>query len=209
MNPSGQLNIDGLDDDLIADVRAAASYLSSLGALTIISDEARTRALFGEFAAAGINLFDQYTRCQNIFQCRDATFLQLKHQKIFKTAKGEVTVLNDYDVFTLGYKESRYNIQKLTIEPCTSALPAVSRLLGHLFGSDDVPIHGHSDIDHKYQVRASDKAIAGMILSDPLLNAFSGMDNMHLTILQNKAFVLCDGISVDAARVIASVLDCL
>lgn len=204
--PETNINLEGVNSDLAEDIKASYNYLRSKGEVAVITNEQEINLMLAEFANSGINLFDGYTQFQNIFKLGNCCYLQVRRQRIFRSTKGEVTVLNEYDLSSIAYKQSTADYGKLTIEPADFHIPLIAKFLSHIFSSDDVFIPGHHLFNSKYRVRATDKAIADQLLTDPLLDAIAGVSDMHVLMVHDKILVMDDGVDKDTTSSIMTVL---
>jgi hypothetical protein len=207
--PEKNPNLEGVNNDLAEDIKASFNYLRSQGEVAVITDEQEINLMLAEFANSGINIFDGYTQFQNVFKLNNCYLLQIRRQKVYRGIKGEVIVLNEYDLSSIVYKQAPTDYGKLTIEPAEYHIPLIAKFLSHIFSSDDVFISGHHLFNSKYRVRATDKAVADQLLTDPLLDAIGGDSNIHVLIVHDKILILHDGISRDATSSIMGILSLL
>ncbi len=203
------LNLEGVNNDLAENIKASFNYLRSKGDVAVISDEHEISLMLAEFANSGINLFDGYTQFQNVFKLNNCYLLQIRRQKVYRGIKGEVIVLNEYDLSSIVYKQAPTDYGKLTIEPAEYHIPLIAKFLSHIFSSDDVFISGHHLFNSKYRVRATDKAVADQLLTDPLLDAIAGVSDMHVLMVHDKILVTDDGVDKYTTSSIMTVLSLL
>ena len=189
--PETNINLEGVNSDLAEDIKASYNYLRSKGEVAVITNEQEINLMLAEFANSGINLFDGYTQFQNIFKLGNCCYLQVRRQ---------------YDLSSIAYKQSTADYGKLTIEPADFHIPLIAKFLSHIFSSDDVFIPGHHLFNSKYRVRATDKAIADQLLTDPLLDAIAGVSDMHVLMVHDKILVMDDGVDKDTTSSIMTVL---
>lgn len=205
------LNLDGLNDRYIQDVRDSFRLLNKNGNAVVISDHNELQGLNSELAIANVNVFSKNTEILNVIKKDNQYFIQLKlrtyHYNTNKT--GGVTDVDDYFLSQICYKQFRNDYGIINIEPIDKVANLVVKLLTHIFSTDDLVIHGHEKFASKYHICATDKQIASSILSDLVLDAINEYDNLHISFAHDKMSIWTPELNINSTTAIMKVLETL
>jgi hypothetical protein len=201
-----ELNLDATDDDIAREIKASAAWLATMGDVSLVTDQKETELLLAEFAEAGINVFDVYTTFQNIFRLGDTYIVQVKRNKFYHGYRGGIFASSEYEFSTVALKRLQGDFGTTVINPAELHTAVVAKWLSHIFSSGDVLIPGHDLFNSKYAVSATDKALAGTMLTDALLDVIAQYDDIHLSVVRDKVIICRPGVDAAATKIVWNII---
>lgn len=210
--PDAQLDLSGLNDQLVRVVENSFNLLNKNAGARIISEK-NIEYLLAELAEAGINIFFRNSELRNVFQVGDCFYIQVKTlvytRFLPRSGDGGYPDVNSYFLSQIGYKKLRNDYGVIHIEPAETGVNSVAKFLSHIFSSDDLVIHGHEKFTGKYCIHATDKQQANGIFSDGVLDTISDFENLHISIVRDKLFILAPELNDDSTIAIMKTFEAL